>query len=473
MNLEVEGLTLHVEKEPETQQSSWTFGDAPAVPDGDESKPFELPLWLRQARLQGISVTYGQGWLDVPRNLIVNDATLSEDESELLRIALSGAVGGDPIQADGLVGPLSALLNGQGPRWELQLTVGKFLTSTKGTFRDLFSLEGPEIHAAMQGPFAERVLARVGLPPVARGPVDIIADISESPDGIDIRIEGAFGNLSAEVVGRAQSLREIGDLDLTANIHGPDLQAIGELFDAGFLPATKFAIDGDMTVAGDILELQSIKVSAGGALFSMDGRLAPTEVDPDARLTLSASGPAIRDFLPSTLAEQLPSGAFEVQAIAAGRLQKPALRELTANLGEHELTIDGHLPATAGMTGLDIAVTAKGPDIDQVAGPWVGRDLVAEPYFLSTRLGNAGDGFVFEDLKVELASASVVLTGTSGTLPESRRDECVDQYEWRGPASNDGALAGRGGPGRSIQTRWQDCRIRRRACFVECHVQRR
>ena len=80
LNLEVEGLTLHVEKEPETQQSSWSFGDAPAVADDDESgEPFELPLWLRQARLQRISITYGQGWLDEAREITITDADIFED----------------------------------------------------------------------------------------------------------------------------------------------------------------------------------------------------------------------------------------------------------------------------------------------------------------------------------------------------------------------------------------------------------
>ena len=418
LNLEVEGLTLHVEKEPETLHSSWTFGDAPTVPDDDESRePFELPLWLRQARLQRVSVTYGQGWLDAPRNITVNDATLSEDESELLRMALSGTVGIAPIKVDGLVGPLSALLNGQDPRWVLQLSIGEFVTSTQGTFRNLFSLDGPEIHAEMQGPLAENVLDFFGLPPVARGPVDINSDLGESAEGVELIVAGAFGNLTTEVVGHFQSLREIGDLDLSADIRGPDLQAIGELFDAGFLPSTEFAIAGKMTVDGEILELQSINVSAGDASLELDGRLAPAAIDPNARLNVSANGPEIRNFLPSTLADRTPSGAFELQAIAAGGLQQPAFRELTASLGEHELMIDGNLPVTASMAGLAISVTAKGPDIDEVAGSWVGRDLLAEPYSLNTQLRNAGDGFVFEDLNFELTNASVALTGPSGTLP--------------------------------------------------------
>ena len=418
LNLEVEGLTLHVEKEPETLQSSWTFGDAPTVPDHDEPRePFELPLWLRQARLQRINVIYGQGWLDAPRKVSVSDANLAADESELLRMDLSGALGDIPIRADGFVGPLQALLDGLGPRWELEVTVGKFIATTQGSFRDLFSAEGPQIHALMQGPLAERVLSVFGLPPLARGPVDITADLTESSEGINLRVEGAFGDLTTDIVGRTDSLRTIGTGDLALDLRGPNVQAIGKLFGAGFLPATEFAIDGAMTLAGDILELRSIVVSAGDTRLEVDGRLASTDVDPDASVTLFASGPEIHDYLPSNLADRIPSGAFELQAIAAGEFQQPGLRELTANLGEHELTIEGNLPATVGMSGLDIAVTAKGPDINQLAGSWVGRDLVAEPYSLNTRISNAGDGFVFEDLNFELTTARVELTGTSGILP--------------------------------------------------------
>jgi len=419
LNLEVEGLTVHVEKDPRSQQSSWSFGDAPSdSEDSDEvDEPFELPLWLRRARLQNIDINFGQGWLDEPRNVNISDASLSADDSELLSLALSGAAGDEPLRANGLIGPLSALLDGMGPRWELRLEVGDFGFSTDGTFRDLFSLDGPEIHAVMQGPLVERILGRFGLPSLARGSVDIAGDITEGPDGIDLRVEGAFGDLTTEISGRAKSLQTMDNLDLSVEIRGPDLQAIGELFDAGFLPSTGFVVDGDLVVAGNILELQSVAVSAGDARLELDGKLAPTEVDADAQLQLSASGPEVRDFLPTALAEKLPSAAFEVQAIAAGGLQHPQLRYLTAKLDGHELTVEGIVPAAADMTGLDIALAASGPNIDEIVEPWADGDILAEPYSLNTRITNAGAGFVLENLTFELANGSAALTGTSGTLP--------------------------------------------------------
>ena len=101
LDLQVEGLTLHVEKEPETQQSSWSFGDAPTVTDdADESnEPFELPLWLQQAYLQNVDVTYGRGWLDAPRSFTISELSLLEDDSDLLRMALSGAIENEAISA--------------------------------------------------------------------------------------------------------------------------------------------------------------------------------------------------------------------------------------------------------------------------------------------------------------------------------------------------------------------------------------
>ena len=418
LNLEVEGLTLHVEKEPETQQSSWSFGDAPAVADDDESgEPFELPLWLRQARLQRISITYGQGWLDEAREITITDADIFEDSGGLLNIDVSGAIGDNPIRADGLLGPLSALLDGHGPRWELEVSIGKFVTTTRGTFRNLFSLEGPQIDLVMKGPLAERILAESGLPPFASGPVQISGDLDEGPDGIDLRIEGAFGDLTSEIVGRAQSLQTIENLQLSVDLRGPDLQAIGALFDTDFLPSREFTIGGDVTVAGDTLDLQSIVVTAGDARLEVDGQLASTETNPDARLKLSANGTEIRDFLPAALDERIPSGAFDVRAIAVGGLQQPEVRELTAKLGEHEMTIDGTLPAAADMTGLDIAVAARGPDFDQIVGPWADRDISTESYSANARISNNGAGFVVDDLTFELGATIVKFAGTLGTLP--------------------------------------------------------
>lgn len=417
LNLDLEGLAVHVEEDRDTLQSSWSFGEAIDDIDDQTGEPFELPLWLHQARLQRVNITYGQGWLDAPRKISINDAKLSSDESELLNITLSGAAGDDPLSAEGLIGPLSALLNGRGPRWELEVSIGHFLASIDGTFRNLFSLEGPEIHVAMQGPLAERLLDRFGLPPIARGPVNLTGELVESAGGVELRVQGAFGDLMTDVTGRAEALKTIGNLNLSVDLRGPNLQAIGELFDAEFLPPVEFSVAGDGAVAGNTLHLQSMIVSAGDTSLEFNGKLAPKAIDPDAQLRLSASGSDIRQFLPATIASRIPSGAFSLQAIAAGPLQHPQLQQLSAMLAEHQLSLEGNAPIAADFMGLNVSVAARGPDLDQIIGPWTGNDIVAEPYVLGARISNTGAGFVVRDLTFDLASTKLKMTGSSGTLP--------------------------------------------------------
>jgi uncharacterized protein involved in outer membrane biogenesis len=427
LSLEVEGLTLHVEKEPGTLRSSWSFGDSSAELDDarEPDRPFELPL-LRGAQLTDISVTYGQGWLEAPRSISINDASLSEDDRGLLKMALSGTIGDDPIQADGLVGPLPALLDGRDPRWELQISIGEFLTTTQGTFRDLFALEGPEIHAVMQGPRAELVLDRFGLPPLARGPVDITADIFESSEGIELRVEGEFGNLTTDVTGRAQSLHDLEDLDLAVDVRGPDLQAIGRLFGADFLPSAGFWVDGDITITGDTLTMQSFVVSAGDARLELDGKLSPTEVVPDALLRLSASGPEILDFLPPSLIDNIPSSSFDIQAIAGGELRHPELRQLAIDLGENVLSLelaDARIDL-AGLAQAPLApdqhyanIAIRGQDMQALLEPWVDVLIPAVPFSINGTL-TADDGALqLSNVTYRFDEAHGTLGGTTGQLP--------------------------------------------------------
>jgi len=428
LNLEVEGLTLHVEKDPETLRSSWTFGDVTS--DFDDApaagRPFELPLLLRDAQLTDISVTYGQGWLDEPRTISITDAAVSEGAGDLLTLELAGAIDSDPLHAVGLIGPLAALLDGKEPRWELQVTIGEFLASTTGSFDDLFSLDGPQIHAIMKGPFAERLLAQVGLPPLAQGPVDISGELSGGSDGIDLRLEGAFGNLTTDISGRAESLATIGDLDLSVNVRGPDLQAIGALFGAGFLPSAGFSVDGDISIAGNALTMESVALSAGAARLDMNGKLTPVTMDPDARLRLSASGPEILDFLPPVLADGIPSAPFEIQATVAGELQQANLRELSLLLGEDTLRVElddasidliSLAQAPLALDGQYADIAIHGQDLQALLEPWVDVLLPAVPFSMDGRVTATGGALQLSNVTYRLDQAQGTLNGTSGQLP--------------------------------------------------------
>ncbi|MGI9258156.1 MAG: AsmA family protein, partial [Gammaproteobacteria bacterium] len=407
LNLEVEGLDIYVERNPETLRHSWSFKDKPKRAPGTPRKRLELPLWLHEAQLENIRVIYGQGWLDAPRTVSVSAGEFFADESDLLRMTIDGAVDDKPLSGTGMVGPLRALLDGYGPRWELEVSIGQFLAATEGTFVDLFRAQGPTIHAVMRGPAAERTLARLGLPPLATGPVDIEANLDTVRDGLRLVVDGAIGDLQSDIVARPESFKTIRDLDLSMDIRGPNLQAVGALLGANFLPATGFAVKGDVTGRTNDLDLDSVVLTAGDARLEIDGKLAAPSVDPDAEVRMAASGPEIRDFLPVALHERVPSGTFEIHGTATGDPGLIQIRDLTARLNDFELTAAGAVPVGSGMAGLDLAVNARGPDFEQVVEPWFEADVIAEPYSIDARIRNDGDGYIVDDLEFEIANAYV------------------------------------------------------------------
>ncbi len=417
LNLEVYGLDIHVEKNADTLRHSWLFKDKPRKPPGTPRKRFELPLWLEKAVIKDVRVTYGQGWLDSPRTVSVTDAEFFADQSDLLRMTIEGAIDDKPLNAKGTVGPLRALLDGYAPRWELEVSIDQFVAATEGTFGDLFRAQEPNIHATMQGPAAERTLARLGMPPLATGPVDIEANLETIADGIRLVVDGAIGDLEADVVARTESFKTVRDLDLSLDVRGPNLRAIGALFGAGFLPARAFAIRGDATGRPNNLVLDSVVLTAGDAQLEVDGKLAAASVDADAELRISASGPEILEFLPPVLRERVPSGAFEVSGSATGDPGLIQLDNLSARLADFELKAAGTVPVGSGMAGLDLALTARGPDFEQVVEPWFEADVLAEPYSAQARIRNDGEGYVIDDLQFEIANAYLRIDGTTGLLP--------------------------------------------------------
>jgi uncharacterized protein involved in outer membrane biogenesis len=278
----------------------------------------------------------------------------------------------------------------------------------------------------MQGPSAQRALARVGLPALARGPVDVKLDIADDSDGIDLRVEGAFGDLTTDIVGHAQSLTALGNLELSVDLSGPNLKAVGELFDAGFLPSAEFAVDGGITTFENSLTFQSLVLTAGEARLEIDGALVPAAVDPGARLNLVASGPALQEFLPSALAERVPSGAFNIRAVAAGRLQRPQLEELKGSLGGDVLALE-LVDATVDVVsllrkplvfdGVTASIELGGDNLQELLQPWVEIEVPALPFMIDGSVAGSNGALQLSNVNYRLGTVRGTLDGTTGTLP--------------------------------------------------------
>lgn len=421
-NLEIDGLRVHIETKGETGQSAWDFSSATQrdAPD-DDARGFlatgELPVLLQQARLRDVEITYGQGWLDAPRTITVADATLLEGADELLDLALSGALGGYELGAGGQLGPLNALITGRDVRWELEVQLGQFRSTTQGRFRNLFALDGPDIQAQTQGPLAEALLERLGLPSIARGPVDISGSVREVQDGIQVRVAGAFGDLTTDITGRADTLRTIRESTLALDIRGRNAQAVAELFGAGFLPPDPFVLTGSISTNDTALVLDAVTAEVGETRLVIDGDIGLAQRRKEAQLAIVAKGPEIQRFIGPALNVSAPSGQFDVMANLAGNTDELSLQKMIATVGPHAVAADGRIGTLPELTGLDLNVEASGPDLDGIIGPWVNNDLPAGKYELSGRVRRTAAGYALDNISAAVGNARLKLSGTTGTLP--------------------------------------------------------
>ena len=421
-NLEVRGLEAHIEAQEETGRSAWDFsttGDTESSP-GDEEGFLDdgrLPLVVEKVRLEEIGVTYGRGWLDAPRQVSVVESTLIEGSGGLLELALSGALDQEPLTANGQIGPLPALITGRDLRWELDLELGQFQASSQGAFEDLFKLEGGDLRAQMKGPPAEGLLARLGLPPIAQGPVDINDSLRHVPEGIEAGLVGAFGNLATDITARTESLGEFGAGDFSLDVSGPDLQAIGKMFQAGFLPANPFAVRGQVTAGDGRIVLHGMTAKIGEARLVVEGQGGlPPNYD-DTRLLVDASGPEIQTFIGPALDVSTPSGPYQFKGTLAGDAGVLRVEDFRARVGPHMVSADGAIGALDDLRGLDLNVNATGPDLEQIIGPWVENYVPAERYEMSARLRKQSDGYVLDDVAATVGEAQLQITGTTGVLP--------------------------------------------------------
>ena len=422
-NLEIDGLTVHVEANTETGRSAWDFSDRENEQDSGSAGFLdggELPVVLQQARLSNVDINYGRGWLDAPRNVSIVKATISEGDDQLLALDLDGTLDGEELGASGKIGSLQALITGRNVQWDLELRLGEYRSSTVGSFRNLFKLTGPDISAQIKGPPAEAMLARLGLPPLARGPVDVAGTMRETDDGIEANIAGAFGDLKTNITGQANSLLEIRSGQLVLDVGGQNLQAIGELFEAGFLPPDSFTVKGTVSATDEALVLDDMTVVVGESLLNVDGKIGLSRdvVERQSELAVIATGPEIQRFVDPALEVTTPDGPFEFAAILAGNRRNLTLQKLNATIGEYQLQADGVVGDLANLDGLDLSVDAQGSDLQALLEPWLDIALPAEPFTIQGDIRHEASELQFSGITFRIADVSGTVDGTTGAMPD-------------------------------------------------------
>jgi hypothetical protein len=224
-------------------------------------------------------------------------------------------------------------------------------------------------------------------------------------------VQVEVGGLMLKADGHAGLLSGLDGTSLSLDLVGSDLGELVAFIDQP-LPPTPFAVNGQVDIVDGTYRLGDMVVSVGDNRMLIDGDVVPSADLVGTRVDLKANGPdlvALGRLLTESgidAVPELPEGAFSVggglEIDSAGYL----LREVDIRLQPGTAQVDGRLGNLPEIHGTDLTFSVHGPDSSLLA-PFLGLDLPAEPFELSTRFTGTPKKFSLADLAVRVGGSDL------------------------------------------------------------------
>jgi uncharacterized protein involved in outer membrane biogenesis len=227
---------------------------------------------------------------------------------------------------------------------------------------------------------------------------------------------GHLGNIEFKSAGRIAELAALGGADLTARVHGPDLNEIADAFDLPVLPSGAFEIDLGVRPAagGSYLELDA---SAGDITTQISGTV-DSLIDPGVLdVTVEASGPDVTVIGAMGSVEGLPSDPFEVSGRVRWEGYPVTCDKVEVRVGTNTLSANGVVGEPPLMLGTDFSFDGGGPDISTIAA-LAGIRLPQDSFSVAGRLVRLEEGIGVQGVEARVGRTTFEVDGTVGDPPE-------------------------------------------------------
>ncbi|NIM69508.1 MAG: AsmA family protein [Xanthomonadales bacterium] len=286
---------------------------------------------------------------------------------------------------------------------DMELQVGPSKFSLNAEIARFPTLDGASIRLLVQGPDVASFRQLLGVYGVAEGPFEIDGSLEVSPEGVElIEFRGSTGLGSVVVSGTLGGDGGFVGTRLQIGMDGPDAAAVGTAFGVpGFRPRPFTAR------SGIVVEKAGITLEPGAFLQVADTRIElsgyvhmqPLERSTDIRFRLN--GPDVTVVLAlSEISAALQPAEFDI----GGRLQvlEDAFRfdGLAGRIGRTEMTADGMVSKESVFDGLDMRLTAEGPNLGELLVQSEEWQWPPTPFRFSVHALGRGDTLEFRDTRL-------------------------------------------------------------------------
>ena len=248
--------------------------------------------------------------------------------------------------------------------------------------------------------------ARFGVTDIPDQPLKVKSVIRPAGKGLTFQVtDGQMGDIKIKLNGQIADLESPALIDSDFDIGLPSLALLGFLIPDGQLPDLPFSASGHIKNLGERIQLQKGQLKLGRTTATIDADYQPGETLAGSSVTLSASGPDLREIVALTQLESLPRD-FQLSGKWARTRQGDQIQNIEFRLGEMNLNLNGQAnrlaePKTFSMQAqLDVAdVSVLNTLLDQTLAP--------ERLSLSASLEGNTDVFDIKRLSAQLGSSDV------------------------------------------------------------------
>ena len=417
-------------------------------------------MLLLDAALSGCSIRISSRQHAQPTVIEITRFTLQAKSDDGWSSSGAGSVNGEDLAFSGSLQPTGALLAGRPLTYELHATAGAIELQSSGAFEDALDGKGADLEARLQGPEVRRLLGYLGLPALSEGAFDFRLHLDTEGPSTRIALDGDLGTLQARADGEVDRLLQPTSGRLETQVTGPDLAAVGQVFDIRGLPGAHYRLDADAEFTPGRVNVGSLTLQSAGSRVAASGVLATgaglAGSDLDFELGLADAG-----LLGALAGKRSPAGAPPAGPLTVdGRLlvdgEGQAELKVRTGFAENILLVDGRIGIPGRQLQPDLEVDFHSPGLQslrplvesvlaqQAADPRVERYLPAAPAALRGRVSGTADLLVLEDVEAEVGGHRLRLSGPLNPRPPftgSRLDAGLSSPN----LAELGALFGQGG----------------------------
>jgi len=410
----VEGMVF-VEHNSE-RGHNWSFGnDDQEAPSATAVPTAPPPVVVESLSIGDLRIEIATPRLSAPLNVGIESLSITANAEQMLALSGSVRVGEKSGDLSGEIGPLPALISGEGIRLNLGLQLPLGELHLVGSVASLETLTIPGISLQGSGPDIATLASTLHLPPFAQGGFDLQGSLRGENGRLDSSLKARLGDLSADLQASISPGRAKPELSLSGTAGGPNLGNLAKaLFGIAGLPEQPFTLDSRIRHDASGTLFEPFVLESGGTRLSLEGRLGPAPSYEGTRIEFDAAVADIAAYKDVLGHPGLGQGPIAL----SGRIEPGEkgfdVSGAVARIAGGELRVDGQTGRLPRADGLDLRIAASLPDL-QRAGMLAGwPDLPKRKIQGSVRILGSGD----KDLRIRelrMTSGGTELTG-SGKL---------------------------------------------------------